>query len=149
MRSTYLTTYVSHVIHAPRVTYTANVYSTLAEALTARQRSDGDRTDREVAELLGSRESTYSRWRNGAMVPRDQEAARLADYLGLSLDETYALLGRSRSARSGSPGEALVSRSEFEQLKSTLDLVLQRLDALTTERRRGIPPKRQPVGTTA
>lgn len=149
IRTSYLQTYVFPAVHVQRVTYTATMYATLAEALTARQRSEGDLTDREVAELLSSRESTYSRWRNGDMVPRDHQAPRLAAYLGLSLDEMYALLGRSRSTRSGSAREGFVSRSEFEQLKSTLDLVLERLDDLAVDRHQREREKRARAGTTA
>ena len=118
--------------------YTCSVFATLSEALTARQRAVGYATDREAAAALGTRESTYSRWRNGAMVPRDHEAPRLAEFLGISLDETYSLLGKSRARRpiDADPDTGFatvrVSREEFDELKAVLALLVERVNALST-----------------
>lgn len=110
--------------------------TTLADALTARQRASGHLTDREVAALLGAPESTYSRWRNGAMVPRDQVAPRLAEFLGLDLDRTYVLLARSRAHRNKVQGELpqldgeTVSKADFENLRAQLERLTARVEAL-------------------
>lgn len=47
---------------------------------------------REVARSVGATYSTCPRWFDGRSVPRLDEAMRLADYFGISLDE---LVGRS------------------------------------------------------
>lgn len=121
------------------------MFHSIADALTARQRASGHLTDRQVAALLGTPESTYSRWRNGTMVPRDHEAIRLADFLGLDVESTYVLLARSRTHRSkgqqpptGHEGET-VSKKDFDGLRAQVDQLVALIDTLIAARSTDAP----------
>lgn len=132
--------FATNVSYVVRIAYPYGVTTTLADALTARQRAAGHLTDREVAARIGTAESTYSRWRNGAMVPRDHEAPRLAAFLGLDLDQTYVLLARSRSHRAKvhvdaqHPDIETVSKADFDELRAKLDRLVASVETLLAER---------------
>lgn len=55
-------------------------------------REDSDKTQTEMAELLGCAQQTYSRYENGKTQMSYQPLCRLADYFGTSVDY---LLGRT------------------------------------------------------
>lgn len=120
------------------------MFRTLGDALTDRQRAQGNPPDRIPAGELGVPEATYSRWKSGGMVPRDNRARDLADYLGMDIDDVFALLGRSRLAQEAStqPGPAPVSRAEFDTLKAQFEALMHRLDDVIEP-----PSTRDPTGT--
>lgn len=73
--------------------------SVIAHALTARRRALGARPDHESGTACGVDASTFQRWRSGAVIPPDDKAPALADYLNVTVDEVYALLEESRASR--------------------------------------------------
>lgn len=100
------------------------MHRTLEEALTERQHAAGNPPDRVCAVALGVPESTYSRWKSGDMVPRDNKAEILAEYLEMEIDDVYSLLGRSRVTQPDPP----LTRAEYDTLMERFDELLRRLD---------------------
>jgi transcriptional regulator with XRE-family HTH domain len=72
-------------------------------------------TQTRVAELLGISPRVYTRWENGGATPLFGTVVRIADILGVSLDE---LAGRSDSA-----GEPQIRNPELHRLYKKVDLL--------------------------
>lgn len=83
----------------------------LTEALNAKRMADGAQPDKLAARQLDVETSTYQRWRSGRAVPGDEHAPALADYLGLPVNDVFALLGEARRARkTATPPRSLEAR---------------------------------------
>lgn len=109
------------------------MYGTLAEALTDKHRSEGFPADKVPASRLGIDTAVYNRWRTGMMVPGDDRAAGLADYLEIPINDMYALLARSRLEKRNRnatmpPADRPVTRADFDRLENLVDQLLRRLD---------------------
>lgn len=103
--------------------------TSFTQALAAKRVADGNQPDKVAARALDVETSTYQRWRTGKAVPADEHAPALADYLGVSVQDVYAMLGEARNDRKAAmPPPSLAERvDKLEELIADLTDAVQRM----------------------
>lgn len=76
-------------------------------------RQQRDLTQTRIAELVGVGLRVYHRWERGGAAPHFETLLKLADVLGVSLDEL--------AGRKGAPDEARIKNHELHQLVREVD----------------------------
>lgn len=69
---------------------------TLVDALSTLRKGDAPTTMEEIAQQVGVRQPTVSRWFNGKVVPSIDRAPKLAELLGYPVEEVEALITKAQ-----------------------------------------------------